>query len=383
LENRFIEARYPFTLWFLVFGLVVALLLTLFAGFTGITLGLLFLGAYMGMAAWCFGHYNFWIPIAVPLLIQLPLASLLSLPWSRRDLLKERQRILDFIRRVFPQWIHFVPASPGRWDPDKNTEELEFGRDVYGLCLATDIEGYTTVAAQHTPHEMWELLNAYYQVLGHPVISHDGMIADVTGDAMMSVWIDLPIETLRLSVCLAALEMEQEVERFNETSKRGRLPTRIGLFEGDMTLGVLNAGEGKNFRAIGNTVNTASRIQGVNKYLGTQILASAAIVANLTNIIYRPVGNFRLVGQEEPVELMEIVGTEADISAIQKSFYKQFANGLRLFQLGNWEDAINRFKYLLEKDNDDSVSSFYLKLAIEYQKHPPHDWHGIVTLEGK
>jgi class 3 adenylate cyclase len=72
------------------------------------------------------------------------------------------------------------------------------------------------------------------------------IIADVTGDAMMAIWISLPVAKQRLEACLAALEMEPAVERFNETSNIGRLPTRIGLHEGDMKLGRLDTGEGSH-----------------------------------------------------------------------------------------------------------------------------------------
>ena len=383
LESRFIKPPFSPSLSLMVFGLVVGLLLTQFAGYPGIAASLLASGTYVGLVVGCFNRTGLWLPVAVPLLIQLPLAWLISLLWSRRDLLNERKRILAFVRRVFPQWMPFLPASPGQWYPEKGTAQLTSERDVCGLCLATDIEGYTTVAAHHTSHQMWELLSAYYQVLGHPVSSHDGIIADVTGEAMMAVWIDLPIASQRLAACLAALEMEQEVGRFNETSTVGRLPTRIGLHEGDLTLGRLDAGEISSYRAIGDTVNTASRIQGVNKYLGTQILASAVIVSELKNIIYRPVGIFRLVGKEEPLELVEIVGRAGALSELVHTMHNQFAQALSAFQQGQWETAIMGFHNILAIHADDAPSLFYLNLAKAYQNNPPSEWIGVVALDGK
>ncbi|WP_394752373.1 CHASE2 domain-containing protein [Crenothrix sp.] len=383
LENRFITSVCPQALWYVVFGLLAGLLLTQFAGLLGIAVSVLLSGMYVGLAVWLFKRSGLWLPIAVPLLIQLPVAWLLSLLWSRRDLLNERKRLLAFVRQVFPQWIHFIPTSPGQWYAEKSTEALAFERDVNGLCLATDIEGYTTVAAEHTPHEMWELLNDYYQVLSNPVTSHKGIIADVTGDAMMAVWIDSPPATQRLAACLAALEMGVAVDRFNETTRVGRLPTRIGLHEGDMTLGKLKAGEGSHYRAIGDTVNIASRIQGANKYLGTKILASAPFAANLTTIVSRPVGLFRLMGKDEPLALLEIVGIGPDVSLIKNKICHQFAYGLVAFQQGQWDEAAISFETLLNAYGEDGPSRFYLNLALAYQKKPPLEWDGIVIFEGK
>ena len=383
LEGRFVAASFPPVFVFLLFGLAIGLLLAQFAGVPGIALSALLSGAYIGLAIWCFKQNGLWLPVVVPLLVQLPVAWLLSLLGSRRDLLDERKRIIAFVQQVFPQWVRFLPSSPGQWYPDKASLELTSEQDVSGLCLATDIEGYTSVAAQHTPHEMWELLNSYYQVLGHPVSSHKGIIADITGDAMMAVWIAQPIAPQRLASCLAALEMELAVERFNEASIGGQLPTRIGLHEGDMTLGRIEAGEGSVYRAIGDTVNTASRIQGVNKYLGTRILASSAIVTGLGDIVCRPVGSFRLIGRDEPIELTEVIGMNEDVTESQIALYKQFALGLNAFQQGLWKNAEKIFQKIAKDHGHDGPSQFYLNYMGSFPGSPPEDWDGVVTLLGK
>ncbi|QSB03262.1 adenylate/guanylate cyclase domain-containing protein [Methylomonas sp. EFPC1] len=380
LEDSFIEIPAPVWLISSLFGLLIALLLVGFAGWPGIVLSLVFASAYSGSAVWLFGLRHWWLPVAGPLLIQLPLSWLLSLAWSRYDLMRERGRILEFVSRVFPQWVGVLPAAPGQW-----TEAGIAGteKDVSGLCLATDIEGYTTIAAQHSPREMWELLNTYYQVLGHPVVSHDGVIADVTGDAMMAVWFDAPVSNQRRAACLAALEMAAAVESFNLSSSLAPLATRIGLHEGELTLGSLDAGSSSHYRAIGDTVNIASRIQGVNKYLGTRILASHSIAADLDDIVTRPVGTFRVVGRTEPVTLMEIVGLKHGSDAQPNEVHCIFANGLAAFQQGLWPEAVRLFQAALACDANDGPSRFYLQKALHYSEMPPLAWNGIVVLDSK
>ncbi len=383
LEGRFVASPLPPASALLLFGLLVGSLLVRFTGLRGIAASLLVGALYVGLALWCFTRYGIWLPVVAPLLIQLPLSWLIALLWLRRDLLNERKRILTFVRRVFPQWIPFISSSPGHWYPDKGAKYLTSERNVSGLCLATDIEGYTSIAARNTPHQMWSLLNAYYQVLGHPVSCHDGVIADVTGDAMMAVWIDAPGASRRLPACLAALEIALAVDRFNEASRLGSLSTRIGLHEGDMTLGRIDVGGSSHYRAIGDTVNIASRIQGVNKYLGTRILASASVALSLTDVIYRPVGIFRVIGRAEPLALIEIVGRESEAIIANFPLYKKFAEGLKLFQQGQWQDAALCFQALLDGYGNDGPSRFYLALALAYQKNPLLNWDGVVTLDGK
>jgi adenylate cyclase len=381
LEDRFIEIPAPGWIISSLFGLLVALLVFSFAGWPGLLFSLIFTLAYAGSVAWLFGQHNWWLPVAGPILIQLPLSWLLSLAWSRYDLIRERGRILEFVSRVFPQWVRMLPAAPGQWTETANAGNARREKDVSGLCLATDIEGYTTIAAQYSPREMWALLNTYYQVLGHPVVSHDGLIADVTGDAMMAVWFDLPASTQRRAACLAALEMAAAVASFNLSSDQAPLATRIGLHEGELTLGSLDAGSSSHYRAIGDTVNIASRIQGVNKYLGTRILASHSIAADLDDIVTRPVGTFRVVGRVEPVSLVEIVGVREECQ--MNEVHSLFAKGLEAFQKGQWSEASRLLQAALALDANDGPSQFYRQKAVEYCEVPPLAWDGFVVLDGK
>jgi adenylate cyclase len=230
---------------------------------------------------------------------------------------------------------------------------------------------------------MWTLLNTYYQVLGHPVVSHDGVIADVTGDAMMAVWFDAPAMQQRRAACLAALEMASAVESFNLSSSLAPLATRIGLHEGDLTLGSLDAGSSSHYRAIGDTVNIASRIQGVNKYLGTRILASHRIAADLDDIVSRPVGSFRVIGRAEPLSLVEIVGLRHSSDTQPSEVHGLFNDGLAAFQQGLWPEAARFFQEALTHDANDGPCRFYLQKALENHENPPIEWEGVVVLDGK
>ncbi|MGR8930911.1 MAG: CHASE2 domain-containing protein, partial [Gammaproteobacteria bacterium] len=381
LDNSFIEMPAPALLISALFCFVAVVLLIQFPGWWGILASLAFAFIYAGIALWCFSRINCWLPLSTPLLIQLPLAWLMTLTWSRYDLLRERQRILNFVQRVFPQWLVFLPASPGQWT-ESNDLSTKSEKDVRGLCLATDIEGYTAIAEHHRPREMWALLNDYYRVLGHPVTSRGGIITDVTGDAMMAVWFDAPA-VQRRTVCLAALEIEKAVATFNDSAVFEPLPTRIGLHQGEFALGRLDAGKTSHYRAIGDTVNIASRIQGVNKYLGTKILASKEAVAEINGIALRPVGVFRLVGREEPIELIEITGLQENIATHQAAVYRQFAEGLQLFQHGKWADAARLFKNVLFLDATDGPAQFYLKLALAYSRIPGFAYEGCISLNAK
>jgi adenylate cyclase len=381
LEMRFVVSPLPTTIFLTIFGLVISLLLNLFSGLIGIGASLMFSAAYVGLAVFYFNQNGIWLPVAVPLLIQLPVTLLLSLLWSRRDLLNERKRLLAFVSQVSPKWMDLVPLSEKQFPTLINEPAPD--RYINGVCLLTDIKDYTSMLESHPLDQSLDLLKRYYQVLGAPVYSHRGVIANIQSDAMMALWFDLKDYKQREEACLAALEIQIEVEIFNKTSGFRTLPTRIGIYEGEMVLGSGRAGEFIFSNPFGNPTNRASRIEGVNKHLGTKILASAGIAASLTNIIYRDVGFFRVVGIKEPINLVEIVAKETDSNTYKRNLYKQFMLGLKAFQLGQWDEAANNFKLFLEIYGQDSPSQYFLDFMASYQGNPPSEWDGVVTIEWK
>jgi adenylate cyclase len=382
LEGRFITSPILPAILFVLYGLVVSLVLTCFLGVFGMAVSVILSGAYAGLAVWCFKQNGLWLPLLVPLLIQLPISCFISLFLSRQDLQKGINEIMPFVLEIFPERVTDLPESLRNWKPSKNTGQPSSEREVFGLCLATDIEGYTKIAENYSDHQLWELLQAYYQVLGNPIVFQQGNVANVQGDAMMAYWLKLPNDKHRYLACLAGLEMQLAVERFDENSSFDNFPTRIGLHEGSFVLGSGNAGRLKFSNPFGDTVNTASRIEGANRHLGTRILASSSIVNGLYDIISRPVGIFRVKGRAEPVELVEIMGLMSTIDVSKTELIEQFAIGLSAFQQGNWAEAELIFKTLLEKYSD-GPSQFYWIYMSFYPGTPPIGWDGVVSLLDK
>src|SRR5690606_16115700 len=148
---------------------------------------------------------------------------------------------------------------------------------VHGTCLVSDIERYTTLSETLHPTMLGELMDAYYDVIVQAVHRHGGIVSDIGGDSMIAVWpaASSAAET-RTAATRAALEVLEAAEAFNRGQVHGRLPTRIGLDSGQLLLGNVGASERGEFRAVGDIVNTAARLQGLNRLLGTRVLVSSA-----------------------------------------------------------------------------------------------------------
>ena len=171
---------------------------------------------------------------------------------------------------------------------------------LHGTCLFTDAEEYTTVSEALRPEELAGLMNDYYQAMFRVVERHGGMVSDTSGDSMVALWATTtPDSTSRIKACRAALEIVEAVAEFNLGRGGSQLPTRVGLESGEVLLGNIGAEQRFEYRAIGDhIVNTASRLQGLNRLLRTRVLVSAATVAGAPGLVTRNVGVFLLRGKK-------------------------------------------------------------------------------------
>ena len=345
-QNNFITTPVSFTLSLLIYAFIITLSLSLFSGLFAIILSLLLNVIYTSVTIWCFNRYAWWLPIAVPFLFQYPAVL------------------------VFTLW-----DSLTKWQPTSTNR-----RTVNSVCLATDIVGSTSVSEMLATEKTSYLLDSYHQALSNDVHKHYGKINDLIADSMMAYWLDLPIKNQHLFACLAALDILETVDKFNANSSIS-LPIRIGLNEGEIMLRTISTGETLLYRGIGNTLNIASRIEGVNKLLGTRILAAKSITDDLFTIHTRNVGSFCLLGSKKPIDLVEVIGKT--LTAKQVNIYQDFAEGLNLFQQANWQNAAISFQTLLETYGFDGPSDYYLSLALAYIKNPPVDWAGFVHITTK
>ena len=385
LEGRRIAPPLPFGFVMALFGLIVSVVLTQFSGLKGIVASALISGAYSGLAVWCFSQNGYWLPVAVPLLVQLPIACFLSLYGSRLDQLAETKKLKAIIEEVTAENNRLINQFIGQLNP-ANPLNLSLSGEalsekVSGVCLVSDIEHFTELAEKMPPELLLWQLRDYFKALGAIVSSHGGKIANIAGDGMVAIWVDPTVAGQHRSACLATLQMGQAVDRFNALSENGHLLTRFGLHVGEFAVGKV-AGDKLDENPIGDAVNTASRIEGVNKLLGTRILASASILVKDSTLMVRPVGAFLLVGKIQPIELIEIIGIQSECNKTSQAVCKHFARGLKAFRKGRWQPALAILKELQDNVGYDGPTHYYLEKFAHHQKPPP-DWQGYIKLETK
>ena len=330
---------------------------------------------YLSVALYQFNNAGSWYPLVVPLFIQLPIACLGTFFWKFFETNKERQNI----RRVLGYYL-----------PDKEVNRLAKNlgdiktniQTVYGTCLFTDAEKYTSLSENMEPKALASFINKYFEAVFEPVRRYGGFVSDIKGDSMLSIWATAKPDTdQRKKACLAALDIPKAVEQFKQNSDNFHLPTRIGMHSGFISLGSVGAMNRYEYRPVGDIVNTASRIENLNKYLGTRILVSEEVLHEMEGFLTRKLGEFIFVGKSKPVTIYELMSRIEESSEQQRDLCTIFTQGLNFYYKQSWEEAIKAFYESIKIHKKDGPSTYYLHLCEKYRANPPGEmWDGLIHL---
>jgi adenylate cyclase len=200
---------------------------------------------------------------------------------------------------------------------------------------------------------------------------------------MLALWTShTPEQDMRHKALEAARQIDESLNRSSQDDSPRIPATRLGLHSGEIMLGSIGAIDHYEYRAVGDIVNSASRIQELNKMLGTRVLLSEQVLDGIDGFTTREVGTFLLRGKTRPLVIHELIGRrDVDAEDITQRF-SLFAEALMAFRQADWKSAIERFTQLVETRGDDGVSRFYLELSRRYRQTPPgDDWHGVVQLD--
>lgn len=360
--------------WGVGLGILCFLLPALIAGASVAGLS----AVYLIVAQYQFNNSASWHPLVIPLLFQAPLAFFVTLIWKYFNTHKERENI----RKAFGYYL-----------PDKVVDQVAknishvraSSQMVYGTCLYTDAEQYATLSETMNPEELSSFMNRYYKAIFQPVMKHGGIVSDVVGDSMLSIWATGdPDAALRNQACLTALDITTAVHRFNQASAVFQLPTRIGLHSGRMAMGNIGAIDHYEYRAVGDVVNSASRLEGLNKYLGTRILVSKEVLHELDGFLTRRLGEFILAGKTRSIVVYELICRLQESEEKQKALCAIFDEALSAYRNKSWDKAIEKFYECTRIYGKDGPAAFYIKLCKKYKEKPPEKmWNGLISLNKK
>jgi adenylate cyclase len=298
------------------------------------------------------------------------------------------EREKRFYRRAFATYTSEAVAEQIAANPSL----LQLGGTKRRMsALFTDIQGFSTISEKLSPEELVALLNRYLTVMSDVVLDNEGTIDKYEGDAIIAFFgapLDQSDHALR--ACLSAIKMkrlEAELNRAVLEDKMSPVPllTRIGINSGDMVAGNMGTDKKMNYTIMGDAVNLAARLEGVNKQYGTWILASEDTVnAAGGRLLTRRLDRVRVVGKSEPVRLHELLDILEEAPPERRKLVAVFHEALDNFEHRAWRRAAEGFRESFSIKNGDGPSKKYFDRCRAFLKEPPaDDWDGVYNIMEK
>jgi adenylate cyclase len=271
----------------------------------------------------------------------------------------------------------------------KNPELAGLGGAEKELTVMfSDIRGFTSISEKMTPDGLTQFLNEYLTPMTEILMERRGTLDKYMGDAIMAFWgapVEQPDHAVR--ACLAALDMMEKLEILQaKWISEGKPPIDIGigLNSGLMRVGFMGSERMRNYTLLGDNVNLGSRLEGVNKQYGTNIIISEYTVGLLGGACYcRELDAIRVKGKHEPVTIFELRGA-GEPPPDEKAFIDKFHEALAQYKGKNFEEAKASFEACLEMVEDDFTCKMYVERSEAFlAEPPPEDWDGVFVMKTK
>jgi adenylate cyclase len=267
--------------------------------------------------------------------------------------------------------------------------------------LFSDIRNFTKISENTQARELVDFLNAYFSIMGNEIIAEGGNIDKFIGDAIMAIFgAPKTLENSAASAIRAALRMAKALAKVDTSSitlPESGFGAGIGINCGECVVGNIGFQNKMDYTVIGDSVNLASRLEGVTKYYHQYIIVSEyAYNAAKDDFIFRKTDSVRVKGKDQPVGLYTVYaayrGEEDDQTpasiVIGREALDQYNKGLKLYAMREFETAKQYFNTTLslekEAGTDDYLASMYLSRIDEFQINPPPpDWDATITMTEK
>jgi len=288
-----------------------------------------------------------------------------------------------FVKSTFKRYLSASVVDQIIKDP----ASLKLGGEERELTVFfSDMSGFTEMSERLEPRELVGLVNEYLSAMTDSIFLQQGTLDKYEGDAVMAFWgapLSQPDHARR--ACWAALDNRSRLKELCKDWERRGLPSfdiRIGINTGAMIVGNVGSSARMEYTVLGDSVNTGSRLEQLNKLYGTHILISEATRDAAGGAVEtREVDLIELRGKKKRIRVYELLGLPGQISAARLSGYRLYEHGLTAYREKRWDDAESALRSALAALGEDRPSSILLGLLEGLRREPPPDgWDG--TLHG-
>jgi adenylate cyclase len=260
----------------------------------------------------------------------------------------------------------------------------DLGGDQQELTMFfSDIAKFTSIAEKMPAEKLVEDLCVYFEIISKTIIENSGTIDKYIGDSVMAFWgAPVKIENHAEKACESAILVRNNLHSlFRQWENKGKHPflTRIGIHTGSVIVGNMGYKDRLNYTVIGDAVNISSRLEGINKIYGTDIVVSQYTQMQSKNSFeFRHLDRISVLGGVQALDIFELITFIDDIDKTLKKVYRFYEHGLQYYFDQNWGEALKCFATVLKYRPNDIPSRLMQKRCLAYQNNPPpKEWNGV------
>jgi adenylate cyclase len=302
---------------------------------------------------------------------------------SYRFFFEERER--KKVHGVFQQYV--APSVINQLL--ERPELLQLGGEEQELtAMFSDIRGFTSISEGMAPGALVELLNEYLSEMTDVIFQYWGTLDKYIGDSIMAFWgSPYPQPDHAERACKAGLAMLKALAGLHvrwQAEGKPKLNIGIGIHTGPMLVGNMGSKRRFNFTIMGDNVNLASRLEGLNKEFGTRLIISEPTYQTVQGkMLARELDLIRVTGKTRPVRIYELLGFAEDGDQVRQ-LAERFHAGLEAYRSGRWETAIGMFGELLRDYPDDGPTRVFVQRCWDLIEQPPvGEWDGVYVMKTK
>jgi adenylate cyclase len=365
----------------LMSGLAIALLLPLLSPLISTLTTLAVLLTVLATNVVVYHYGNLVLPLASGLVMILLLFTLNMAYGFFIEARGMRQITHLFGQYVPPELVEQMAENPEQYNMAPRAEELS--------VLFSDVRGFTTISESLSSADLALYINEYLTTMSLVIRErHRGTLDKYIGDAIVAFWgAPVPNRDHANNAVLAALGMQSEAKALNERFNAKGWPTfkmGIGVNSGVMHVGDMGSKIRRAYTVLGDPVNIASRIEGITKQYGADIIIGDGTRKRIAGFVLRELDRVRVKGKVEPVTIYQPLGLEGQVDQAKQDEIKIWNQVLRLYRQQDWDRAEVQLLNLRKMAPDSELYGLFIQRIAHHRAHPPGEgWDGVWTIESK
>jgi len=361
-----------FTLLFLI-GALVALLLPKLSPQSSLLMVAAILVITMTTNLWLWTSFNLVIPVASVIGFTL-VAGLLQITYGFFVEQKNKRHLSQIFGQYIPPGVvEEIDASGAEVSLEGETRRMS--------VLFSDVRGFTTISEGLDARELTQMMNEFLTPFTRVIQEYRGTIDKYMGDCVMAFWgAPLADEEHAKHSLLAAFGMLQAVESLDKAFAAKGWPSirvGVGIASGDMNVGNMGSEFRVAYTVMGDTVNLGSRLEGLTKQYGVDIIVNEGTVADIPDFTFRELDLVRVKGKTKPVAIFEPVGETGTLSEEELSTLADYEKALAAYRRCDWETSRQVFEKLTEQKGELLYNAYLDRIERFKQEPPAADWDGV------